>query len=313
MWFGRVFDEHAFLLQREGRISSYPPSSGQEAAQVGSAYALKPSDWMVQAFREHVACHVRGIPMEKVLLYWGGDESGSHYGSDQRTTPVCVPVATQLLHAVGIAHAAKIRQEKIVVLAYCGEGATSEGDFAIALNWAGVFKLPVVLLVQNNHYAISLPREQQTASETIAQKALAFGIDGIQVDGNDVLGVYKASKEAFDKARDGSGATLIEAVTYRLRDHTTADDASRYRSAEEVELWRKRDPLIRMRKFLVAEKLWDDTRETQLTERCKQEVDGAIHRFESIPAPSVEDMFHYTFAEMPHHLAEQLESVQQVG
>lgn len=309
----RLFDQHAFLLQREGRMSTYAPSSGQEAAQAGSAYALQPTDWIAQAYRENAVAYIRGIPLENILLFWGGDESGSNYGREKRTLPIAVPIATQLLHGVGIAHAAKIKGEKIAVITYSGDGSTSEGDFSVALNWAGTFKLPVVFLVQNNQYAISVTRKQQTASETIAQKALAFGIEGVQVDGNDLFAVHKIVKAALDRARNGGGATLVEAVTYRLSDHTTADDASRYRSAEEVEAWKKKDPILRLRKWLTAQGLWDDAKEAALAERNKAEIKAIIERFESAPNPDLADMFRYTYEEMPPHLQEQLDAVRKAS
>ena len=309
MCLARLFDENAFLLQREGRISSYAPSSGQEADQIGSAYALKPTDWMAVAYRQNPAIYMRGIPLEKILQYWGGDEMGCSFGREYRTLPVCIPIATQLVHGVGLAHAAKIKKEKIAVITYSGDGSTSEGDFNVALNWAGVFKLPIVFVVENNQYAISLPRQQQTASQTIAQKAFAFGFDGVQVDGNDVFAVYKVTKEALDKAREGGGPTLIESVTYRLSDHTTSDDASRYRAQQEVDTWRKRDPILRLRNYMISEKIWDDEREAKLVVQCKQTIKDIVNRFESLSLPTIDDIFRYTYAEMPPHLVEQLESL----
>ncbi len=309
----RLFDQHAFLLQREGRMSTYAPSSGQEAIQVASALALKPTDWMVQAYRENGALAIRGIPLENVLLYWGGDEAGNFCELDKRTLPIAVPIATQLLHAVGVAHAMRIKGEKDAVIAFSGDGSTSEGDFNVALNWAGAFKLPVVFVVQNNQYAISLPRSQQTAAQSIAQKAFAFGIEGVQVDGNDLFASYKIASEALKKARRGEGATLIEAVTYRLSDHTTTDDASRYRTQEEVESWKKKDPILRLRKWLTAQKLWDDAKEAALAERNKAEIKAIIHRFESAPQPDIADMFRYTYEEMPPHLQEQLDAAKKAA
>src|SRR5204863_369792 len=241
MLLARIFDEKAFKLQREGRLGTYASILGQEAAQVGSALALRPDDWMFPAFREPGASIVRGLPMRMVLQYWAGDERGSLIPEELNDFPITIPVGTQIPIAVGAAWAAKLKGDKIAVMAYMGDGATSKGDFHEGLNFAGVFAVPVVFVCQNNQWAISVPLKRQTAAKTLAQKAIAYGFSGIQVDGNDPFAVYKATHEALDQARDGQGPTLIECVTYRLGDHTTADDASRYRSRDEVEQWRKKD------------------------------------------------------------------------
>ena len=220
----RQFDERMFKLQRQGRMGTFARVAGQEAAHVGAAFALRPDDWLVPAFREMGALILRGIPLEQLLQYWGGDERGAAHPRNLRTLPVAIPVGTHMLHAVGIAWAMKQAGEKVAALTFFGEGATSEGDFSEAMNLAAVFKLPVVFFCQNNQYAISLPYTKQTASPTVAQKALAYGMFGVQVDGNDVFAVYRVAKEALERARTGQEPTLIEAVTYRVTDHTTSDD-----------------------------------------------------------------------------------------
>ena len=307
----RVFDERALALQRQGRLGTYAPLSGQEAAQAGSAWALQPEDWMFPSYREHLVQAIRGQPWVDILAYWGGIEDGNRIPEGVNNFTVSIPIATQTLHAVGLAWAAKIRGEKLATITYFGDGGTSEGDFHEAMNFAGVFQTPTVFFCQNNQYAISVPRERQTRSETIAQKAIAYGFEGIQVDGNDVLAVYRVTKEALDKARDGGGPTLIEAITYRFGHHTTADDWTRYRSPEEVEAWKRRDPLLRMRKFLEAKGIWSEADEERLWEEAKAEIGKAVEQYENLPERDVEEIFKYTFAEMPWHLQEQLQELRE--
>lgn len=306
MVLSRIFDEKALALQRQGRLGTYASTRGQEAAQVASAYALKKTDWLFPAFRESAAYITRGVPMHKTLVYWAGDERGNLTGVPN-TFPPAVPVSTQILHAVGLGWGLKMQRKKAASLVYFGDGATSRGDFHEGLNFAGVFKIPVVFLCQNNQYAISLPRERQTAAETLAQKAIAYGFEGIQVDGNDVFAVYRATKEALEKARRGGGPTLIEAVTYRLGDHTTSDDASKYRSKAEVEKWKKRDPILRLQKYMQKKKIWSKEYETKLIKKSKELVEKEVKKMESIPAPNSNDMFQYTFATLPKDLQQQME------
>jgi len=243
----RVFDERALVLQREGRLGTYASVRGQEAAQVGSAYAFGPTDWIFPAFREMGVAIVRGVAMRMLFQYWSGDERGSEVPLSLHYFPTAIPVATHIPHAVGAAWAAKFRRDPSVVGVYFGDGATSKGDFHEAMNMAGVFQLPAVFFCQNNQWAISVPIRRQTASPTLAQKAIAYGIEGIRVDGNDVLAVHQAAKDAVEKARSGGGPTLIECLTYRIGDHTTADDASRYRTEEELKAWISKDPIERLR------------------------------------------------------------------
>lgn len=305
----RAFDERALALQRQGRIGTYAPLSGQEAAQVGSAWALKPEDWMFPSYREHAVQAVRGQKWADLLAYWGGNEDSNRIPEGINNFTVCVPIATQILHAVGCAWASKLKGKAAAAIVYFGDGGTSEGDFHEGMNFAGVFQCPVVFFCQNNQYAISVPRTRQTRSETIAQKAIAYGFDGVQVDGNDVLAVYRVTEEALDRARSGGGPTLIEAVTYRLGHHTTADDWTRYRTEEEVEAWKTRDPIQRFRSYLESKHLWGDDQEEQLQEKTKEEIRQAVETYENLPERDVEEIFKYTYAEMPWNLQEQLDEL----
>ncbi len=305
----RRFDDRALALQREGRLGTYAPVRGQEATQVGSAFALGPEDWVFPAFREMGVGIVRGLPMKMLFQYWSGDERGSEIPIHQHYFPTSIPVGTHLPHAVGAALAAKLRKDPVVVAAYFGDGATSKGDFHEAMNMAGVFRLPIVFFCQNNQWAISVPVRRQTAAPTLAQKAIGYGFDGIQVDGNDIFAVYRAAREAVEKARSGSGPTLIECLTYRMADHTTADDASRYRSKEEVEAWQAKDPIERLRKFMAARKLWTAEYEKQATAEAEHRVNEAVTEFEGEPAPDPADMFRYTYYEMTPPLREQLDEL----
>jgi pyruvate dehydrogenase E1 component alpha subunit len=302
----RTFDEKAFKLQREGRLGTYASALGQEAAQVGSACALRPTDWMFPAFREPGACLVRGLPMRMIYQYWAGDERGSQIPEGQNDFPICIPVATQIPIATGVAMAAKYKGDAVAVMAFMGDGATSKGDFHEGLNFAGAFAAPVVFVCQNNQWAISVPLKRQTAARTLAQKAVAYGFPGVQVDGNDVFAVYRAALEALERARAGKGPTFLECLTYRLGDHTTADDAARYRSREEVERWRRKDPVDRLRKYMEKNALWDDSSEQALRATAKDKVESAVHELESLPAPDPLDMFRFTYQNLPADLGEQM-------
>ncbi len=301
MVLGRRLDERMVRLQRQGRIGTFAPIKGQEAAQMGSVFALRPTDWMVPSFRETAAMIWRGWPIEKLLLFFAGRLEGSQPAPDQRDLPVTIPVATQLPHAVGLAYAAQYRGDDVVVMAYCGDGATSEGDFHEALNFAGVWHVPAVFIVQNNQWAISVPLKKQTHAATLAQKALAYGFPGLQVDGNDLLAVYAASREAVERARRGEGPTLVECVTYRLGVHTTADDPSRYRSDEEVRAWERKDPLPRVRAYLEKKNLLDEGVEAEVD----AEIGRAVERFEAYEAADPLAIFDHVFAERPAHLEAQ--------
>lgn len=307
MVFIRLADQRALMLQRQGRLGTYAPIWGQEACQLGSAIMLQREDWVFPAFREIGATLLMGIPLKNIMLYWMGNEMGSQIPEEINVMPVSIPVGTHLLHAVGTAWAAKLKGEKIMTLVYFGDGATSKGDFHEAMNFAGVFKTPTLFFCQNNQYAISVPRSLQTASKTIAQKAISYGFDGIQVDGNDLFAVMVVTGEAVKKARSGGGPTLIEGVTFRFGPHTTADDPTRYRTEKEVEAWKPFDPLIRLKLYLGRQGLWSETIEQQIVEEAQEEIDQAVKEAESIPAPEVDDIFKYVFKDMTPPLREQLE------
>lgn len=306
----RETDKKALMYQRQGRMLTYAPNTGQEAAQVASAYPLRKEDWMVPAFRELGSWLTRGADLKMIYLYWYGNEFGSHMPADLKILPVSVPIASHLQHAVGIGWAAKLQGKDEVALTYFGDGATSQGDFAEAMNWAGVYKTPTVFLCQNNQYAISVPREIQTASETIAQKAVAFGMPGILVDGNDIFAVYAATKAAIDRARNGEGPTLIEAYTYRLGAHTTSDDPTRYREDSEVEEWKKKDPIDRLKKYLMAQGILTEEENEQMIEKYSKIAEEAFKYVEANGHTELEDIFKYQFKEMTPQLTEQLAEYQ---
>ena len=298
MLLGRRLDERMLRLQRQGRIGTFAPIKGQEASQLGTVFTLRKTDWMVPSFRETAAMLWRGWPIEKILLVFAGYLEGGQPGPEQHDLPITIPVGTQLPHAVGLAYAAQYRGDDAVVMAYCGDGATSEGDFHEALNFAGVWHVPIVFVVQNNQWAISVPLKKQTHSRTLAQKALAYGFPGIQVDGNDVLAVYAASREAVDRARAGGGPTLVECVTYRLGVHTTADDPTKYRTEEEVKAWERKDPLTRFSAYLEKKNLLESGLEQQVDE----EIARAVEAFEATPPADPLAIFDHAYAEMPAHL-----------
>ena len=315
MRLARRFDERAVSLQRQGRMGTYPPLSGQEGAQVGSAYALEPEDWVFPSYREHAVTQVRGVPLDRTLLYWMGHEAGNAF-QDANVFATSVPIATQIPHATGAAWASKLMGEEKVFCCYFGDGATSEGDFHEGLNFAGVFDVPAVFFCNNNGWAISVPRERQTASETLAQKAEAYGIDGVQVDGMDPLAVYAVTKRAVDKARDPAEGearpTLIEAVQYRFGAHTTADDPSVYREEAEVERWREKDPIPRMEAFLRETGRIDDETIEAIESEIEDRVAEAIETAESTPRPEPAEMFENVYAEMPRRLEEQLAYIEEL-
>jgi pyruvate dehydrogenase E1 component alpha subunit len=306
MLFTRMADEKAVKLQRQGRMGTYAPSKGQEAAQVGSALAMEDDDWLFPAFRELGAYMIRGFSLEYDLMYFMGDPRGNEVPETSKSLPIYVPVGTQIPQAVGFAHAMRYKGKADAVLTYFGDGATSTGDFHEGMNLAGLLKAPVVLVCNNNQWAISVPRSKQTASDTIAQKAVAYGFPGIQVDGNDVMAMYLATNEALERAKSGDGPTLIEAFTYRLLMHTTADDPKRYRTDEEQAYWEDRDPLKRFRAYLEGKGIWTPEWQDELEVRVKAEIDTAVKRAESLPPLEPEVLFKDIYAEMPDNLDEQL-------
>ncbi len=306
MLLARVVDDKCVKLQRQGRMGTYPPGIGHEACQVGSAYALEEKDWIFPYFRDLGAYLVRGLPLKNYLLYWMGHEEGMRIPEELRIFTVNIPVGSHLPHSVGFGMAANIRKDNLAIVSYFGDGATSQGDFHEALNFAGVFNTPNVFICYNNQFAISVPRSRQSASKTLAQKAVAYGFDGVQVDGNDVLAMYSATAEALDRAKKGEGPSMIEAYTYRLGDHTTSDDAKRYRTEDELKSWVKKDPLKRFKAYLSDKGIWTEDWEKELTEKARQEVAKAVEEAEATPPLKPEDIFVHTYAEMPLHLDEQL-------
>jgi pyruvate dehydrogenase E1 component alpha subunit len=305
----RTYDRKCSALQRQGRLATYAPYEGQEAAQIGSAAALDPLDWMVATYRDAAAMWMQGYPMELLVAGRTGDERGGSPPDPVPVLPPSITVGGHMIHAVGLAWASRLRGEDRIAITYFGDGATSEGDFHEAMNFAAVYDLGVVFLCQNNQYAISLPMREQTRSETIAEKAIAYGMPGVEVDGNDLFAVYETTKEAVDRARDGGGPTLIEAVTYRVGPHTTADDPGRYRTDGESEEWRRRDPLERVRIYLSERDAWTSEWQATLEEEASAEIEAAVAAAEALPAPGPGDLFDRMFETPPPHLADQRRQV----
>ncbi len=302
----RVFDQKAFNMQRQGRLGTYIQFKGQEACQVGSVSALHDEDFIFPMYRNSGLLIARKHPIVQVLQYWGGDERGLKSPPNVNNFPIAIPVGTHTVHAAGAAMAAKLRGTKQVSVVYFGEGATSKGDFHEAMNFAGVYQAPAIFLCENNQFAISLPRKDQTRAETIAQKAIAYGFEGIQVDGMDIFAVYKATKDAVDKARNGKGPTLIECYTYRMADHSTSDDALRYRTKEEMELWAKKDPIERLEKYMRKKGLLDNAYKEKVLKHSQETIEKAVTEFEKIAPPDPKDIFKYVFAEMTPQQIEEM-------
>jgi pyruvate dehydrogenase E1 component alpha subunit len=310
----RRFNERMLLLQRQGRISFFIESNGEEACQIGCAFSLTRSDWVYQSYRDPGICLVRGGPLKMLVNQLMGNaddpnkgrQMGAHWGyKEWNMVSLSSPVASRLAQAVGTAYAAKFKKDNIVCLVSFGEGATSQGEFHTAMNFAGVFKVPVVFFCENNQYAISLPFRRQTASENVAVKAEAYGFEGVLVDGNDVLAVYKATKAAADKARSGGGPTLIEALTYRVSGHSSSDDPNKYRNPEELEHWKARDPIKRFRIYLTKKGLITEQEDRSMQEEVESELVTAIKESEKVPPPPLLSMFTDVYSEMPWHIKEE--------
>lgn len=298
IWYVRLCNDRAFKMQRSGRLGTFASVKGQEACQLAVSLALKKTDWVVPAFREQAIMWKHGVPMENIYLYWKGNEEGSRIPEGVNCLPPSVPVGSQMLHAVGLSWAAKLKGEDQIAATFFGDGATSEGDFHEAMNFAGVFKTGTIFVCQNNQYAISVPRRIQTAAKTLAQKAIAYGVPGLLVDGNDPFAMFAAAKEAAERARKGEGPTLIEAYLYRFDDHTTSDDASKYREDSEVEQWRPRDAVLRMQKYLKKKGIWSEKYQEELVESLKPKVEEMVKKIDEHPDPTVDDIFDYTFAKL---------------
>ncbi len=310
MVFLRAFDTKAINLQRTGKLGTYAAILGQEAVGTVIGELMQKEDILAPAYREYGIQLQRGMKIQDILNFWGGDERGNNFANPHDFS-MCVPIASQCLHAAGAAKAVQIRKEKRVVVAVCGDGATSEGDFYEAMNVAGTWKLPLVFIVCNNQWAISVPRHVQSAAGTLAQKAIAAGIPSEQVDGNDVIAMHEVVEQALDRARNGDGPYVIEAITYRLHDHTTADDATRYRSQEEVDQAWQREPIKRIHNYLVANNKWNDDLETKLQEEMKAHVAEELEGYFNMPKPKATDMFEHMYETLPDALLEQYEIVSQ--
>jgi pyruvate dehydrogenase E1 component alpha subunit len=303
MIFLRAADQQALTLQRAGRMGTYPPTLGQEAANIGSAAVLEEGDWLVPSFREMGAMLLRGVPLKIIYMYWMGSEWGSHFPEKVNVLPICAPVSTQTLHGVGLAWAAKLKKEQTVTMIFFGDGATSKGDFHEAMNFAGVFKTPCVFLCQNNQYSISVPRLAQTSAPSLAQKAIAYGFPGVMVDGNDLLAIYTVTQAAVQRARTGEGPVLLEAQTYRLGPHTTADDPSRYRSEAELKEHEPYDPIRRVRLYLEKKGLISEGSEKERWSKYEDLVKGEARAAEAAISLNADDMFDFHYAQMPPYLA----------
>jgi pyruvate dehydrogenase E1 component alpha subunit len=306
----RVFDDYAVKYQRQGRMGTYASVLGEEACQIGSAILMKKDDLAFPSFREHGVFITRDMPLEALFSFWIGDERGMSLPDNGDLFPVSIPVGSHPLHAVGAGMAFNYQKKKRVSLAYFGDGATSEGDFHEAMNFACVFKAPCVFICQNNQYAISVPVSEQTCAATLAQKAIAYGFEGRQVDGNDVFAVYSATKDALKKARSGGGPTFIECLTYRMGDHTTSDDALKYRSTVERKEWSKKGPLIRLKKYMLKKKLLSQGHEKKLLEIYEKKVSAAFKKAEAAPGYKAEEIFDFMYANLTPALEEQRKSLE---
>lgn len=305
MLFARTADLMAVSFQRQGRMYTYPPNLGQEAIAVGVGKLIREQDWLVPAFREMGAWLLKGGKMRDVFSLWGGYEDANLFSGAKNFIPPSVPIASQLPHAVGIGYAVKYKKQDSLVYGFVGDGGTSQGDFHEAMNFAAVWKVPVIIMINNNQYAISVPLKKQTASKNLAVKALAYGMPGIKVDGNDFFAVHRAAQEAAKYAKRGSGPVLIEYVTYRKGAHTTSDDPTLYRTKEEEQEWETKDPLKRLRAYLVSKDLWKEDFDEPLISKYKKEVDKEFSIYENHPTYTLEDVFKYHYADMPEDLKQQ--------
>jgi pyruvate dehydrogenase E1 component alpha subunit len=310
----RVMDERGLALQRQGRIGFYLQSTGQEGSHLGAAFALKDSDWLFPAYRQPGILLLRGVPLEQIVCEWFGNSGDPSKGrqmpvhySFRRANFVSIssPIGTQLSQAAGAGMAAKARGDDTVFMTFCGDGGTSSNDFHCGLNFAAVYKAPVVFVVENNGWAISVPSSRQTASATMAVKAQAYGMPGVRVDGNDVLAVYRACKEAVQRARKGEGPTLVESVTYRMASHSSSDDAARYRDAREYEAWKKKDPIARFQLYLQQKQLWTEQFEAEVLATAKAEMQAAVTAAEAKPGPGAETLFDDVCMNLTPQLREQ--------
>lgn len=305
MMLARLFDKKAIALQRTGQIGTYASSQGQEAIGAVLGTIMEKDDVLLPSYREYAAQILRGVSMTEILLYWGGDERGMDYQVPRQDFPITVTIGGHTAQAAGVAFAFKYREQSRVAVCVMGDGASSKGDFYEAMNIAGAWKLPLLFVVVNNQWAISVPRKQQTAAKTLAQKAIAAGFNGEQVDGNDVIALSVRLQNALDTIRNGSGPVLIETLTYRMSDHTTADDASRYRPTEEVEKQQSYDPLARLHDYLGHHHDWQETQEKQLIADCSHDIEAAVKAYLEYPQQPVASMFEHLYAQLPDSLKSQ--------
>jgi pyruvate dehydrogenase E1 component alpha subunit len=307
----RVFDERALKLQRQGRLGTYPQILGQEATQIVPACCLRKDDWLVPTYRGQGAYFARGMKLRYNLLYWGGDDRGVNYPPENNDLIFAIPVGSHMTQAAGLAWGQKLQGKDSVSLCWLGDGASSKGDFHEAMTFAGVYKLGLIMLIENNHWAISNPREDQCAAATLAQKAHGYGAHGIQVDGNDALAVYKAVSEAVARGRKGQ-PSVVECVTYRMGHHTTADDATRYRTNEEVESWKAKDPISRMRSFMLKEGHLSQEDADRIQKEAEELIQSEIKEYENFDKPNPLNMFANNYAVAPWHLIEQRKELEEV-
>ncbi|QWB99723.1 pyruvate dehydrogenase (acetyl-transferring) E1 component subunit alpha [Mycoplasmatota bacterium] len=311
MVLGRIADDKAVQFQRQGRMLTYAPNHGQEAAQLGSIAAMEEKDWLVLAFRELNSMLYKGVTLKQSFLYWLGNEWGSRYDDDVKVLPVNVPIGSQISHAAGLAYAAKLKETGEAAIVYIGDGGTSHGEFHEGMNFASAYNLPVIIVIQNNQYAISTPRDKTIKSKTLAQKAISYGIPGIQVDGNDPLAMYLATEKARERAAKGEGPTLIEAVTYRMGAHTTSDNPKLYREDSEVEEWEEKDPLKRFKQYMIDKKYWSEKKDKELHESSKKEVLDTFKEVENMGIVDLKDIFEYTYGSMTPELTKQMKEYQE--
>jgi pyruvate dehydrogenase E1 component alpha subunit len=306
----RTFDQKALNLARQGRIGNYLSYSGQEACQLGSVYPLQQQDWVFPTYRDHGAMVCHGVPHRTILRYFYGDEWGNHTPAEINVAPVSIPIATQLLHAVGVGYAARLKGDPVVAVGFVGNGGTSPGDFHEALNFASVWNTPTIIFVQNNHWAISTPNRKQFKPKTIAQRSVAYDIPGYLVDGQDLLAVVSVMQEAVERARSGGGPTLVECLTYRYQPHSTAgDDPRRYRAEDEYEEWLAKDPVARFQAYLRKKEVWTESLEENLLAVAREQVESAVSEALAMAKPSPADIFDYVYAELPPHLQRQKEEL----
>lgn len=304
MLFARVADEMAVSFQRQGRMFTYPLNSGQEAIHIASGMVIREEDWLVPAFRELGVMLAKGVTLKEIFLYYMGNEEGSNFKKANHVLPICIPIGSQYLHATGIGYSIKYQKKDEVVFPFIGDGGTSEGDFSEALNFGGVWNVPVIYTIQNNQYAISVPVHKQTKSINLAIKSIAFGIPGVKVDGNDFFAMYSAYKQAHIYTRAGNGPVLIEALTYRKGAHTTSDDPTKYRTKDEEVKWGLTDPLLRLKKFIDNKGIWKEDEE-KLIEEYKIEVENQFEQAEKEAKYHIEDVFKHMYVEMPEDLKRQ--------